>query len=86
MTSGVLVSRNASRQRFNVRFDLRFSMSTKHHPIPGVPVGKLDVQLTIQSAGGSVIPDGDYDLRPEGSIYFYHVQKVGSDWTLILED
>jgi len=41
-----------------------------------------DSELTVKCEDGSMIPDGEYGLQPEGSNLIHHVQKIGGDWRL----
>jgi hypothetical protein len=81
MTNGKLSPKNGG-PTIDVSFDMRFDTSTKSHPIPGIPVGKSDFFLNIQSKSGTPIRDGDYDLRPDESRFVFSVSKTQDGWVI----
>jgi hypothetical protein len=40
------------------------------------------VEFTIESADGSVIPEGEYDLQGAANNTVYRVQNNGGNWSL----
>jgi hypothetical protein len=81
MNPGLLVSTDEKHERFRVKFSLEVDKHLKRHPVAGVASTKTDVKLTIEAAEGKLIPDGEYDLHPEGSRDVIRVRKSGSVWT-----
>jgi len=61
---------------------MRFATSAKSHPVPGIPIGKSDFFLEIRSKSDTRIPDGDYDLRPDGSRFVFGVSKTPHGWVI----
>lgn len=84
MNKGVLISRTDPSKKYDVVFDISAKRALKKQRVTGaVAAGKTHVSLTIESADGTAIPDGDYDLHPEGDKTVYGVNKSGNSWTLI---
>jgi hypothetical protein len=65
-----------------VTFDLRVAVSTRRRPVAGIPIGKRDSHVTVKSADGKSIPDGEYDLHPDERKMVFHVINSGGHWSL----
>jgi hypothetical protein len=80
----VLISRTDPSKKYDVVFDFSAKRALKKQRVTGaVAAGKTHVSLTVESADETAIPDGDYDLHPEGDKTVYGVNKSGNSWTLI---
>jgi hypothetical protein len=70
-----------SREEYRVDFSLRVQ-SRKKKALAGVTgYGKSD-GLSVTSADGRVIPDGDYNLHPDGTNDVIAVHNSGGLWAL----
>jgi hypothetical protein len=83
MTKGEIVSRDAHRKRYKVVFTLEAVGKKRKHPVVGTVVSRTDFLLMIESADGTPIPDGEYDLHPEADKNIYHVVKSDQEWNLL---
>ena len=82
MTKGELIPKSNPQTKIDVTFDLRFDTSTQQRPIAGIPIGKSDFTLTVESVSGAPIPAYEYTLHPEDSKYVFTVSNAEGHWTL----
>jgi hypothetical protein len=81
MAKGKLISK-ADGTEYEVEFDLTTFANLKKEPVTGtVAAGKPTHQLTVKN--DSAIPDGDYELRPEGVPHVRDVVKSGKSWSVV---
>jgi hypothetical protein len=65
-----------------VEFTLTTSSNLKREPVTGtVAAGKRTHQLTVES--DQPIPDGEYELHPEGTKDVFNVTKSGDSWSVV---
>jgi hypothetical protein len=82
MQNGELVSRSG--ERYRVRFELiNFQRNIIRRPGIGVAGGKADGTLRIESLDGSVIPENEYELFPEGTTSSMRVSNFAGVWSLV---
>jgi hypothetical protein len=58
---------SAFHERIRVTFSLRIEKQRVKRPGFGVAHRKSDSELTVQSVDGKLMPEGEYDLHPDGS-------------------
>ena len=81
MAKGKLISK-ADGAEYEVDFTLTTFANVKKEPATGtVAAGRRRFRLTV--ASDKPIPDGDYELHPEGSTVGYNVRKSGESWSVV---
>lgn len=82
MTSAVLASSANPEKQVRVDFSMKVDCHLNRHPVTGASAGtKTDLELKVQSVDGKPLPDGDYELRPEGTKDMIRVRKSANLWT-----
>jgi hypothetical protein len=81
MVKGKLISK-ADGTEYEVKFNLTTSANLKKESVTGtIAAGKRTHQLTVDS--DESIPDGDYELHPEGTKDVFNVTNSGDSWSVV---
>lgn len=81
MAKGNLISK-ADGTEYEVEFNLTTSANLKKEPVTGtVAAGKRTHHLTVDS--DEPIPDGEYELHPEGTKDVFNVTNSGDRWSVV---